>query len=276
MTTNPKANKALKVREGGCSPVSAPGTGLGEAPSGPRSPGPPWCVRKGACQQGREGAAGWRKYLREAGRVGAVASGDVGEEGWVPAGQDVLVSPAPRCGCMASDPAEPLGLAGVGSPCVCVCVCVCVACRPPGPCWVPLGQGGLGDTPWTGGVHRAGQPSAQQPAPGTGGPQRAAQLGQPRRVGVAGSQQGIASGSLRMACAPCRVCPTPGEAAVPVPCPVEGSLGGRGAWSLALLTARVLAPGANPALWPRRSRRRRARTPRRSATMSWCPCRCGS
>ena len=124
MTTNPKANKALKVREGGCSPVSAPGTGLGEAPSGPRSPGPPWCVRKGACQQGREGAAGWRKYLREAGRVGAVASGDVGEEGWVPAGQDVLVSPAPGCGRMASDPTEPLGLAGVGSPCVCVCVCV--------------------------------------------------------------------------------------------------------------------------------------------------------
>ena len=124
MTTNPKANKALKVREGGCSPVSAPGTGLGEAPSGPRSPGPPWCVRKGACQQGREGAAGWRKYLREAGRVGAVASGDVGAVGWVPAGQDVLVSPAPGCGRVASDPTEPLGLAGVGSPCVCVCVCV--------------------------------------------------------------------------------------------------------------------------------------------------------
>jgi len=125
MTTNPKANKALKVRDGGCSPVCAPGTGLGEAPSGPRSPGPPWCVWKGACQQGREGAAGWRKYLKEAGRVGAVASGDAGEEGWVPAGQDVLVSPAPGCGRVASDPAEPLGLAGVRSPCVWVCVCVC-------------------------------------------------------------------------------------------------------------------------------------------------------
>lgn len=125
MTTNPKANKALKVREGGCSPVCVPGTGLGEAPSGPRSPGPPWCVWKGACQQGREGAAGWRKYLKEAGRVGAVASGDVGEEGWVPAGQNVLVSPAPGCGRVASDPAEPLGLAGVRSPCVGVCVWVC-------------------------------------------------------------------------------------------------------------------------------------------------------
>ena len=79
---------------------------------------------KGTCQQGGERAAGWRKYLREAGRVGAAASGDAGEEGWVPAGQDVLVSPAPRCGCMASDPAEPLGLAGVSSLCVCVCVCV--------------------------------------------------------------------------------------------------------------------------------------------------------
>ena len=145
MTTNPKANKALKVREGGCSPVSAPGTGLGEAPSGPRSPGPPWCVRKGACQQGREGAAGWRKYLREAGRVGAVASGDVGEEGWVPAGQDVLVSPAPGCGRMASDPTEPLGLAGVGSPCVCVCVCVCVwpadLQAPAGSRWVKVALG---------------------------------------------------------------------------------------------------------------------------------------
>ena len=83
---------------------------------------------KGTCQQGGERAAGWRKYLREAGRVGAAASGDAGEEGWVPAGQDVLVSPAPGCGRMASDPTEPLGLAGVGSPCV--CVCVCVACRP--------------------------------------------------------------------------------------------------------------------------------------------------
>ena len=81
---------------------------------------------KGACQQSGERAAGWRKYLREAGRVGAAASGDAGEEGWVPAGQDVLVSPAPGCGCMASDPAEPLGLAeSVLRVCVCVCVCVC-------------------------------------------------------------------------------------------------------------------------------------------------------
>lgn len=171
------------------------------APEARDCPGVCVCVG-GACQQGGEGPAGWRKYLREAGRVRAAASGDAGEEGWVPAGQDVLVSPAPGCGRVVSDPAEPLGLAGVGSR------CVCVACRPPGPAgfrWVKVALG----TPHgpEGRAGQAGQLSDQQPAPGIGGPQTAAQLGRPHGVGVAGSQQVVASGSLGMPRAVCARCP---------------------------------------------------------------------
>ena len=97
----------------------------GRGPLWPQKPRTALVCMEGRLSAGSGGGCGLEEVPEGGGKSRGCGLRRRWEEGWVPAGQNVLVSPAPGCGRVASDPAEPLGLAGVRSPCVGVCVWVC-------------------------------------------------------------------------------------------------------------------------------------------------------
>lgn len=171
-----------------------------------------------------------------------------------------------------------LGLAGVSSLCVCG---LCPSRRLLGSRWVHVA---LSHRPWRDltGLRGAEGGVAASPAPGTGESRGSTAGPRPRGVWAtegdrlsAGHGRQHPSGDTL----PRTACTMPGDPTAPIPVPGwrpgrPGAQRGKGPSP----GARGMCSGPRPdhELRPHRSRRRRARTPRCSATMSWCPCRCGS